>query len=198
MGYLVLGLGILAVVTVLMLAFGGDSVDTNEPAPDAAVSANLQSGLSENMKGAQAPQQTAPAPLALARQKKVDIGDLDGGWKASIGPYVGVLQMEKGLFEVILARPEPELARLYSSGTYTIMDDIVVLKPRLDWKPPTAQPGFRYERLTTGSYPMIVGFKNGAMVWQNVPQTEKRIYVPTRSPLLLDKTREYIVWKRAD
>ncbi len=196
-GYLVLGLGVIAVISVLILAFSG-GVDTNEPLPDPTVTANLQSGLSKDAgKVAEAGNTKA---LSMSRQKGIDAGDLAGGWQASIGDYVAVMQISKGLFQIIMAHPNAALPRLYSSGSYSMIDDIVVLQPRGDWKAPAVAPGsgIKYERLTRGQYPMIVGFKDGTMVWQNVPQGETRTYVPPRSPLLLNPDKDYIVWKKLD
>jgi len=194
-GYLVLGLGVLSVITVIILAFSNRGVDTDEKAPDARITASLESGLSKGMTSGAA--KADNAQLAMARQSGIKAGDLQGGWKAAIGPYVGVLQMDKGVFQIIMARPEPEFSRLFSAGTYKLVDDLIVFTPQMDWKPAGAG-NVRYERLTAGQYPMIVGFKNGAMVWQNVPQSEKRVYVPSRSPLLSDTDKNYIVWKKTE
>lgn len=195
-GYLVLGLGVLAVISVLILAFSGGP-DISEDNPDPQVAQRLQTDMPKRSSG----QAAAPKPqLVMPRQKGVDMDDLEGSWMANIGPYVAVMQIGKGAYQIILARAEPEFPRIYSSGTISMIDDIAVMKPRSDWKAPAtpAGSGISYERLTRGTYPMIAGFKDGAMIWQNVPQGETRTYVPPRSPLLLDRSRDYIVWKKQD
>lgn len=197
-GYLVLGLGVLAVISVLVLAFSGGP-DTSDAEIDPQVTAQLQNDI----EGNKAPvQQTTAKPkpeLVMARQKGIDLSDLRGGWKSASGDYVLVMQMDKGAFQIILAPMDANLPRMYSSGSYTLLDDIVILKPRSDWKAPPAPQGsdIRYERLARGQYAMIVGFKDGAMIWQDVPQSEKRVSI-ARSPLLQDNSLNYIVWKKLD
>lgn len=199
MGYLVLGFGALALIAVLIIALSGPSLDTDEGLPDEKTAASLQETIQQTGRAVGTPQpaQSVSPQLVLPRAKSVKESQIEGGWQSQIGDYVAVLQIQRGAFQIILASTDPARTRLYSSGTYRIIDDIVALEPRLDWKAPATQ-GAAYERLTTGSYPMIAGFKDGAMVWQNVPRGESRIYVPTRSPLLLDPQKNYIVWKRVD
>lgn len=195
-GYAVLGVGILAAISVLIMAFRG-GVDTGGPEPDPQVTASLQQDISRQ-------EQAVPATvakeskLALKRQK-ISAGSLSGGWKALIGDYMAVLQMDNGAYQVILASADPVVPRLYSSGSYTMIDDIIVLSPRSDWKAPTPPAGssIEYERLTRGDYAMVVGFQDGAMVWQSVPSSETRVSY-SRSPLLLEQGRDYIVWKKAN
>lgn len=198
-GYLILGFGAVALLSVIIIALSNPTLDTDEALPDEQTTARLQETIQQT--GVSVPSVQAPAPsapqLVLPRAKSVKESQIAGGWQAQIGDYVAVLQMKDGAFQVILAHPNPARARLHSSGSYRLIDDIVALEPRLDWKAPVSQ-GVSYERLTTGSYPMIAGFKDGAMVWQNVPREDRRIYVPPRSPLLLDPQKNYIVWRRAD
>jgi len=75
---------------------------------------------------------------------------------------------------------------------------MVVLEPRLDWPPPKTPQGsgMRYDRLTAGSYPLIVGFKGRQMLWQPVPFTENRVYVPLRNPLFIDTDQRFIAWDK--
>lgn len=198
-GYLILGVGILAVMGVLILALGRNNIVMDEREPDAKTAASLQQAMemSPYTSGAGETANKEEQALVLPRVKSIRDAQVQGGWQSMIGDYVAVLQIEKGAFQIILAPVRPDFPRLYSSGTYRILDDIIVLTPRLDWKAPSGQ-GIVYERLTTGSYPMIAGFQDGAMVWQNVPAGEERIYVPPRSPLLLESGKNYIVWKKVD
>lgn len=199
-GYLVLALGIVAVISVLLMALSG-GVDTNSPEPDPKITQALQNEMASSpQNNVSSPMPAATPELALKRQNGVKANDLNGGWKASIGDYVAVMQIDKGLFQIILAPATPGLPRIYTSGTFKMLDDIAILEPRSDWKAPKAAPNtnIQYERLTRGTFPMVVGFQKGAMIWQNVPVSEKRIYVPPRSPLLLDQGQDYIVWKSLD
>lgn len=198
-GYLVLGLGVLAVISVLIFAFSGGNVDTSGET-DQQVAESLQKDMAAPAKMAKL-KPAAPKPeLVMPRQKGIDASDLTGSWKSSLGDYVAVMQMDKGAFQIILAPMNHDLPRMYSSGSFTMIDDIAVLTPRSDWKAPPPPPGqdVEYERLTRGEYSMIVGFKDGAMVWQNIPESEKRVSAPPRSPLLLDPALDYIVWKKLD
>lgn len=198
-GYVILGFGAVALLSMLIIALNSPSIDTDEALPDEQTTARLQETIQQTQTPAPRaqPASSPAAQLVLPRVKSVNESQVAGGWQAQIGDYVAVLQMKGGAFQVILAHPDPARARLYSSGVYRLIDDIVALEPRLDWKAPVSQ-GVFYERLTTGSYPMIAGFKDGAMVWQNVPRDDRRIYAPPRSPLLLDPARNYIVWRKAD
>lgn len=195
-GYVVLGIGVLAAISVLIMAFSG-GVDTDGPEPDPKVTASLQQDISRQEQSA--PASKTPEPKLAMKRQKISAGGISGGWKALIGEYMAVMQMDNGAFQIILAPVDPVVPRLYSSGSYKVIDDIVVLAPRSDWKAPAAPAGtnIRYERLTRGDYAMIAGFKDGAMIWQDVPSTEKRVS-SSRSPLLLDSELEYIVWKKAN
>lgn len=200
-GYIVLGVGIIAALSVLILAFrgmsSGDPINVPEPSPQVAES--LQKDIErEPIRAATPPPAPQQPKLALKRQK-ISAGNVAGGWKALIGDHIAVIQMDKGAFQIIMAPAEPVVPRLYSSGTYTIVDDIITLRPRSDWKAPATPAGssIRYERLTRGEYSMIVGFKDGAMIWQNVPDDEPRMSA-ARSPLLLEQDDDYIVWKKAN
>jgi len=217
-GYLVLGFGILAVVAVVLLLMGRDNVSNQAQAPKTPVQQNAAHSLpasptsdaAGNTTAAQlrrdlnAMPQTAAVPsepepaLAFSRGGAIDKDDLSGGWQAMIGDRLAVMQMEKGAFQIILAPADPTFPRSYSSGTYDVLEDMVILNPRLDWAAPKVPEGsgIRYERLTAGSYPMIVAFKGGEMFWQPVPATETRIYVPLTNPLLVGTQQRFISWKK--
>jgi hypothetical protein len=194
-GYVVLGFGALAVIAVLMLAFGGSN-DVELTAEQTALGEELTRIEAPSEAEAQKPQQK----LYLKRQKKIDADDMQGGWQAVIGDYLTVLQIQKGAFQIIMALPDPNRPRKYYSGTYRILDDLIVLKPEFKWGAPKRPPGsdITYTRLTASSFPMIVGFDKGNMVWQNAPRSETRVYVPPRSPLLSGTNMDYIIWKKMD
>lgn len=199
-GYLVLGFGFLAILAVLIIALGGESdVETNATPRDPALAASLQTDIEKNEPEARS--DTPPTPsekLVLDRQRNLNASKIEGSWQANIGPYVGVAQMEKGSYQVILAEPGTERARLYSSGVYRIVDDMLMFTPRLDWGAPKVPKGsnFRYQRMTAGRSSMIVGFHDGAMVWQHVPRDEQRERPHNRSAVILQGDLPYIVWKK--
>src|SRR5690606_14837172 len=100
LGYLILGFGILAAVSVLIMALSG--VNKDENLPDPVIAEQLQNDLSQN-KAQVAVTTSEEQDLVLKRQKKININDLAGGWQARVGDYTGVMQMNKGLFQIILA-----------------------------------------------------------------------------------------------
>lgn len=201
-GYLVLGFGVLAVVAVLILAFSGGG-DKEERQADARVADSLAQDI------VPAPAQPAPAPkpvvqqpierkeLYFKRQPNLDAAAMEGSWQAAIGKYTVVLQMQKGSYQIVYAQPDPNSRRLYSLGTYKIVaEDMVELTPRLDWPAPTSRMGAGYEILTRAEFPILVTFQSGRMLWQNPPQSEKRVLAPYRSPVTAAEDANYVVWQR--
>lgn len=193
-GYLVLGFGLLAVITVIIIAVNGKSGDQS---PQDETAAQLVQGLVDT------PVSKPPAPkkeLVFPRSPDVDESDMQGAWQAAIGRYTSVLQFNKGVYQIIMASPDPNAVRLYSSGTYKGLEDILVLTPKLDWPQPVSPEGKKitYDMLTRAPFPVIVLFDKGKMIWQNPPQSERRVLVPYKNPLLVDDKEHYIVWSKLD
>lgn len=215
-GYLVLGFGVLAVAAVAILYFsGGDDAPKsdktqqvqNQPTPAAAksetkrnvgeIARDLASGFLPS------PQATAPQPeprkdLYFKRQPDISMEDIEGSWQSSIGKYAAALQMSKGVYQLILADPNDYGFRLYSSGTYTKTEDMMVLTPRRDWAKPVPERGERieYRDITTSPFPVIAAIKNGNMLWQSPPPNETRVLVPNSFVLVGPGDPQYVVWQR--
>jgi hypothetical protein len=208
-GYLVLGFGVLAVVTVLLLAFGQKGPDVaSAPQPEAENVATLTQDIQPVPQQTATPQSVpavSPPPVIVdtpkpelyyARQPDVDMRAMEGAWQSMIGEYTGVLQIQNGTYQIILATQRPNAPRLYSLGTYSTIEDIVTLTPRLDWPAPASQLGASYEVLTRAPFSLLVGMYKGRLLWQNVPHSEDRVLTVSRSPLFLDNSVNYIVWQK--
>lgn len=199
-GYVVLGFGVLAVITVLILAFGGRQASKTAEVPEA------KTETATNAQALIADLNTAPATIK-AREKKelyferdadLDAGDMEGDWQAAIGRYTAVLQIRKDVFQLILATPDPASPRLYSSGTYKVLEDIVLLTPRMDWPEPATAGGkaASYSKLTRAPFPVLARFDGDKMLWQNVPTSETRVLAPYTSPLFMSEDVGVAVWTR--
>ena len=200
-GYLVLGFGVLAIITVLILAFGGADKKTTKttkketPVKEVVKLAPelLPSAPTAVPKKTEAPQQE----LLFKRNPDFEAEKMNGEWQASIGQYTAVLQVDKNVYQVILASENEQVARIYSSGTFKVMEDMVMLTPQKNWpQPAAASKEIKYRKLTTAAFPVVAYFDGDEMIWQNPPRTEKRVLAPRKSPLLLSQDQEAILWKR--
>lgn len=232
-GYMVLGFGILAVMSVLLIAanrFGHQGtpavqdaivppnaaiVPPQQPAlatgaaPSSPLSPELQGRVARDLLGAlpSAPSSSSGAStrykqppkdeLYFKREPDLNQKDIVGAWQSSVGNSTVVLQLGQGIYQIVMADPSQYSYRQYSSGTYEVLEDLVTLTPRTDWAPPSPPQGTDvvYNAITTAPFPVMVAMKGGAMLWQNPPSTETRIYVPRALPLLQDSGQGYIVWK---
>ncbi len=196
-GYIVLSVGAIALISMLVIAFA----DRTAPPPDNAVPAKtLVPELMDLSNGPPPPQPQTDEDLKLDRQPAIDLAEIEGAWQAMVGDYTGVLQLQKGSYQIILANPDPVRARLYSSGTYKTLEDILVLTPRLDWPAPTSAQGtaVTYEVFTRGAFPVLVSRSGGKMTWQNPPQSEKRVVVPFKSPVMAVGHVDTVTWQRLE
>lgn len=136
--------------------------------------------------------------MEFDRQPDIDESVLSGAWKTLIGNYTVVMQIEKGVYQIIMAQDDPGSERLYSLGTYKVLEDMVLLTPQLDWPQPLPPAGqnVRYRSLTRAPFPMVFTLYKDNLIWQNMPQSESRVVAPYRSPLLLDENLNYIVWQK--
>lgn len=205
-GYLVLGFGVLAIITVLILAFGGDDANTRKTSK----TTKKETPVREAVKLAPELLPAAPTPapvvkkvepskpeLLFKRNPDFDAAKMNGEWQAFIGEYTAVLQVDKNVYQVILASENEQVARIYSSGTFKVMEDMVMLTPQKNWPEPTTDSkDIKYRKLTTAAFPVVAYFDDGEMIWQNPPRSEKRVLAPRKSPLLLSQDQEAILWKR--
>ncbi len=225
-GYMVLGFGIVAVMSVLLIAanrFGGNNEQTGgqpvatpvavmSPTPQTLVppatpaAPDLQNRVAKDLLGnlsspfSQERGQYKELPkdeLYFKRQPDLDSAAIEGAWQAMISNSTAVLQLSKGTYQIVMADPAQYSYRQYSSGTYTVMEDLITLTPRNDWAPPSPPKGtdIVYASITSAPFPVMAGFKSGKMLWQNPPSSETRIYVPRMLPLLQDSAQGYIVWQ---
>lgn len=195
-GYVVLGFGILAVVAVLMLAFMGRTPETKvvqQPDPQ----------KTEAIAGKSIPLIKPPKPIPpppeytspFKRQPEFNKDDLDGNWQTMIGKYTSVLQMNKGVYQVILAGDNPKTPRYYSSGTYKVIEDIIVFEPQLDWPPPITKTGRdNYQTITLAPFNMMTALKDGKLLWANIPPNENRASRIVQPPLFMSEDVDYVVW----
>ncbi len=196
-GYLVLGFGVLAVLTVVVLAMSGRSGLKTET-PNSAAVKEISGGLSAVLMPDPVKPATPKKELYFKRQPDIAAASMEGDWQSMIGKYTAVLQLKGGVYQIILANADPAAARLYSQGTYKVQEDVLLLTPRLDWpKPATTQKtSVEYQPITRAPFPIIAAIQSGKMLWQNPPQSERRVLVPYKSPLLLNGEADYIVWQK--
>jgi hypothetical protein len=67
----------------------------------------------------------------------------------------------------------------------------------MDWPPPASPAGktLAYTKLTRAPFPVIAKFDGGNMLWQNVPQAEKRVSAPYTSPLFKSEDVKLATWQ---
>jgi hypothetical protein len=198
-GYLVLGFGILAVVAVLMIAFMGRGPEMDAPQPEMkkaeAISAKSNTLI-------QAPKVIPPKPeytLPFKRQPSFDRTLLNGNWQAMIGMYTAVLQMNEGVYQIILAGDDPYMPRHYSSGAYRTIEDIIIFEPQLDWPKPITKSGTgNYQTITVSPFNIMTAEQQGKLLWANIPPEEERVTRIYEPPLFLGEDIEYVVWTRIE
>ena len=206
-GYMVLGLGVVAVIAVLMIAaskFGGKqdaqplsqtpmSAQNNVVAPNQLVDdKNLQARVAQDLLSGMKPVTATPVkPVAkkelyFRREPDLNAPDIEGAWQTMISKSTAVLQMNGGTYQIVIADPKEYSRRLYSAGTYKVLEDIILLTPRLDWPAPQAPKGtdVNYAPITSAEFPVVAAIKSGKMLWQNPPSSETRIYVPRAMPCM--------------
>lgn len=203
-GYLVLGFGLIAVIAVLLLAFMGKNSGSglDVAAPTGEQTQDITTTMTRRFTPPAAP---APAPkpekvLHFKRQPNFKAAQMEGNWKGAIGMYTAVLQINDGVYQVILAATDrPAMPRFYSSGQYAVLEDILSFTPRVDWPPPTTNnQSISYQSITRAPFYMISAFYEGKMVWQNVPPDERRVLGFANPPLFMSESVDYVVWQKMD
>lgn len=196
-GYLVLGFGVIAVIAVLLLAFMGNKPDVDVAQPSAEQASQISTSMQSKF--------TPPAPvkpkpkveLHFKRQPDFKASQMEGNWKGTIGIYTAVLQINDGVYQVILASTQPKSPRFYSSGQYKVEEDMITFTPRVDWPQPASNnKDVTYQRITRGRFSMISAFYEGKMLWQNMPQSEKRAIRLANTPLFMSERVDYVVWQK--
>ncbi len=224
-GYIVLGFGIVAILAVLLIAFGFGSGNKNvskqkisekkqvaqltqeEQAyknipprirkyvePPESIAKDLTSVLAQTPKAAAVvPQKQV---LFFKRQPGLDAAKIVGAWKSTIGKYTAVLNMDGKVYQVVLADPDNYGYRLYSSGTYQVIDDMILFKPQKKWPSPTVPAGqeIEYKKITAARFPVIAAIGGEKMFWQHPPRTEERVTVPRAMPILMGQKQDVVTW----
>ncbi len=227
-GYIVLGFGALAVISVMLVAanrFGGKNTNSpmvqnvttteqvvqtpptpvskpvpiNNPELQNRVAQDLIKNLPQNFSSA--PVQTKKPnkqELYFNRQPDLKISDIEGSWQSMVGDSTIVLTLTRGSYQMIVANPNEYSERKYSSGNFTMIEDILVFSPRHDWPKPTPPRGtdVKYTPITMAKFPVIAAMRGGKMLWQNPPSTENRVYVPRALAILTDPKQGFLVWQR--
>lgn len=203
-GYLVLGFGVIAVIAVLLLAYMGNNsgpdLDVAEPATEQTQQIATTMGTRFNPPAAPAPKPKPENVLHFKRQPNFKAAQMEGNWKGTIGMYTAVLQINDGVYQVILAATDrPAMPRFYSSGQYAVLEDMLSFTPRMDWPPPvTKNQTINYQPITRAPFYMISAFYEGKMVWQNVPSDERRVPGFANPPLFMSEKVDYVVWQKMD
>ncbi len=198
-GYVVLAFGILAVVAVLMLAFMNRGPNTDVPLPDAKKAEAIGAKSTALIKAPKVVPEKPAYSLPFKRQADFNKASLDGNWQTMIGMFTSVLQMNQGVYQVILAGDDPYMPRYYSSGTYTVEEDIIKFKPERRWpKPITKSGGGNYQMITRAPFNMMTAISDGKLLWANIPPGETRATRIAEPPLFMSEDVEYVVWTRIE
>lgn len=189
LGYGVLGFGVFAILAVLVLAFAARDEST--------VSESAQGLVASLVAPQSVPVPPPKKDYYFRRQPDIDPVAISGVWQSAVGRYTAVLQMDKGVYQIIYASNDPNAPRIYSNGVYRTLEDLIVLTPQLDWPAPTAPAAnITYEPMTRAPFPVVVAFQGGRMMWQNPPYSEKRVLTSRSSPLFLGENVDYVTWEK--
>lgn len=187
---IVLG-GVLAFATVGVMAyqiFFGSGAGAEISQEDMRVLQNTPS-QAENITAP--PSEDQKIKKELKRQKSISENQITGSWIVPLKDGQGLVQLSGGTYRLIIVPSTG--SRWYSNGRYTLKDDLLMLKPNLEWGAPQSNK-FNYLLLTRGNIPVMVSLYEGRMVWQS-PSADMDIYVPPSHPFLT-LTREGIaVWR---
>ena len=199
-GYLVLGFGIVAVVAVLLLAFmGGGAPDMNVQQPTPSQTAKISPTKPQELIQARAPVPPPEYKPPFKRQPNMDVAGLNGNWQGMIGPFTAVVQMNKGVYQIVVASDNISMPRYYSSGTYKVLEDMITFTPQNNWPKPLTQSGKgSYQAITRSPFSLMSAFYEGKMLWANVPPTEERVRRYLQVPVFMNENVDYVVWQKIE
>lgn len=190
----ILVFGVLAFLFVIFLAYqqffgssytGGSS---NVEITQEELNAFKQSAVTEET----APQKPQEPKPVFQHQKSISDKQITGAWDARLNSARALLQIQGGRYQIVLIPDNPASARLYSKGTYTLENGLLLLVPNLEWGPPKSNR-YPYRVLTRADIPVSVSKHRGKLIWQ-VPGPEVDIYVPNRHPVLSETQHKIAVW----
>ena len=181
-GYLIFGVGVLALITVGYFSYKKFFVSSNS---------NDGPAYKSRLNTAAAPQDNRQS---FARQKVITTQEIVGTWQAPMDGAKGFLELTKGKYRIFIMVAGSSNVRYYSFGSYTIKEDVLILQPDTQ-KAPSNDPRYDYRLLTQAKMPVMAVRVKDKMVWQ-VPSGDVRIYVPPRHPFFRRTKDEIAIWSR--
>lgn len=197
LGMAILAVGVLSFLVVISLAYktftGGDANNAGVSAiSKEEIQSFRQTEIVEKSAASSQLQNQPQKKKNYKRQKSISESDIAGAWDARLDEARALLQIKGGTYRLILVMDNPAESRLYSNGTYTLKDDLLVLKPNMAWGPPKSSQ-FNYRVLTRADMPVMVSLYKGKLVWQ-IPSDDMDIYVPNYHPVLSLVKDKIAVW----
>lgn len=187
-GFVVLGFGVVAVAAVILMALNMNAT----PAEQA------QQELADSVKSMPSEESVPEPATEYKRQKNVKPADITGMWQTNINGGKAVVQIENGVYRIVVSFDNRNLERRYSNGTYRMVDDVMILTPRTEWGPPTTD-GAEYRPLTVSEFPLLVARDGKKLVWQNPKRADVAdgdIYIPNVNPFLTLTQNGVAVWEK--
>ncbi|MGZ9107241.1 MAG: hypothetical protein ACXW4B_00265 [Micavibrio sp.] len=156
-GYVVLGLGVLAILGVGWLAVSRYS-------PQIPVTGNA---------GKQVIAKEGPA-------RKLTESKVEGDWQTSFLDYDCLFQLRDGVYQILAARTGPGVPYYYSRGTYTLDGAFMTLMPdKAMGSPATEDPAHKYLPLGHRAFTVELRLKGDQQMWFPGPVDEN---FPNRNP----------------
>lgn len=211
-GLIVLGLGVAAVIGTIFLALHvrgqqGGAAD-KQPTAEAMAEQEKQDMAQSLQSMKSAPAAETPKDFELDpgvstdRQKKIKEKEIVGLWQARVDGGKAVLQIENGIYRVIVSFENKNLERRYSNGVYKMVGDLLILTPRTDWGPPQdksrPEDTSNYRTLTVSDFPVLVSRQKNKLVWMNAKNAEgvpADVYIPNINPFLSMTRSGVAVWE---
>lgn len=178
LGLAVLGLGLLAFVSLGYVAYA--KFTRSSPAPVQESEASLEAPM----------RVPTDAPAAAPKDEKPSFSEmppaenmLEGNWHAGFTDAQAYLQMKEGAFQLIYTQGPEARYRKYARGTYTYDQSrgVLTLKPQRSFGEPAAAPGVAYDILTMRTYNVFVGrdAKSGDLFWAAQKEGTRRDKIHT-------------------
>jgi hypothetical protein len=218
-GIVVLAFGLIAMITVGILAFsrfsGGDNNveqalqrQQQEQAQQSARQATPQSSVPSSQAPAAKPASRSGDLLSsmnkmgdsddkeLAIDKEtIAYGDIKGAWEIGLPEHVGVVDFKgDGTYRILLEDTKNTSKRLYSNGTYELQENgVLILTPNSSMRPPV--DGYSYRAVYQGPYALQLSLQKGYMIW-TAPPANLGFYQSSVHPFLRFAPENLAVWER--
>lgn len=209
-GVVVLGFGVVAVAATIMLALhvrNGAPSAADKPSPEEIAQQEKEDMTQslQSMKSEPLEEKQPEVQVSAERQKKIKEKDIVGLWQTKIDGGKAVLQIENGIYRIIVSFDNKNLERRFSNGTYRMIGDILVLSPRSDWGAPedknNPDAANNYRALTGSDFPVLVSRQGGKTIWMGANDAEdipSDVYVPNINPFLTLIQSGVAVWEPLD